>query len=360
MTSTFPTSRSSSQSLKNGLREIQHKKETLMTLQMSLKKRIDEFRELCLKEGELTGHLPVDYPLQPREPIPQVRRRMTRSNGNIPNELLASNTLLQTALRSQSNRLTPSSTSSTISAEEPLKMRLQSIEEPARLRVYNAHTIEQTAKLTGLDEVTKIQPFYEETKPFQMTDFYKYSSKLKQQSQQHNGINGNSKVNGGANANNLHQHHLKNEKPEAPPPRPPRLNNNNNPMITQEQQDTSKKTQLVHSLQPKQQQQQQFSNNCDTVTIDQNGFKSTRQLQEEVSRNRDHIKMSSCDDQILASKKLIEKSKQKVIEATAKAIAVNPSLAERLNTLLPQAHHNHTHHHHHLHNHNHLNGKERY
>lgn len=57
-----------------------------MNLEAALKKRINEFRELCLKEGEITGHLPADYPLQPREPIPQVRRRITRSNGNIPNE----------------------------------------------------------------------------------------------------------------------------------------------------------------------------------------------------------------------------------------------------------------------------------
>jgi hypothetical protein len=96
MTSTFPTSRSNSHNLRYSIRQLQHKKEALINLEAALKRRINEFRELCLKEGELTGHLPADYPLQPREPIPQVRRRITASNGNIPNEF-------QTSLSSSSS-----------------------------------------------------------------------------------------------------------------------------------------------------------------------------------------------------------------------------------------------------------------
>lgn len=51
MTSTFPTTKSNSYNLKNGIKEIQTKKEVLMTLEAALKKRVNEFRELCLKEG---------------------------------------------------------------------------------------------------------------------------------------------------------------------------------------------------------------------------------------------------------------------------------------------------------------------
>lgn len=57
MTSTFPTTRTNSQNLKNGIREIQHKKEALIALEAALKKRINEFRELCLKEGVSISHL---------------------------------------------------------------------------------------------------------------------------------------------------------------------------------------------------------------------------------------------------------------------------------------------------------------
>lgn len=51
MTSTFPTSRSNSREIKYGLKDIQNKKQTLTTLEGALKKRMNEFRELCLKEG---------------------------------------------------------------------------------------------------------------------------------------------------------------------------------------------------------------------------------------------------------------------------------------------------------------------
>jgi len=320
MTSTFPTSKSSSQNLKNGLREIQHKKETLLTLEIALKKRINEFRELCLKEGELTGHLPVDYPLQPREPIPQVRRRMTRSNGNIPNELILTNSILQTALRSQSSRLTPSSTSSTLSADDqPIRRRLESVEEPPVVVQGEVAPAEDPAKSINLNGVTKLQTYYEETKPFQMSDFYKYSSKLRQQT---NGYN--YEDNGSAMTP------IKDYSNQQPPPRPPRLNvrsisdRQQKPTIDQLKQPENKLNYLLKNY--------QLTTSYDTIDVP----KTTRQLQEDVARNQSHIRMASCDDQILASRKLIERSGQKLIEATAKAIAVNPGLAGRLNNLLPQ------------------------
>ncbi len=45
-------------------------------LEEALKKRTEELKALCLKEGELTGELPAETPLAPGEPIPQVRRRV--------------------------------------------------------------------------------------------------------------------------------------------------------------------------------------------------------------------------------------------------------------------------------------------
>lgn len=58
---------------------IESKRKTLAVLEEALKRRIVEFKELCLKEGEIIGHLPQDYPLQQREPIPQIRRRLLQS-----------------------------------------------------------------------------------------------------------------------------------------------------------------------------------------------------------------------------------------------------------------------------------------
>lgn len=85
--------------------------------------------------------------------------------------------------------------------------------------------------------------------------------------------------------------------------------------------------------------------------------KTTRQLQDDVSRVKNSLRFAACDDQIQQSRKLIEKSGQKLIEATAKAIAGNPSLAERLNNILPNHSLNHQHHsqlqYHHLNNNHH-------
>lgn len=63
-----------------------------------------------------------------------------------------------------------------------------------------------------------------------------------------------------------------------------------------------------------------------------NTCKTTRQLQEDVSR-KNVLKFSSCDEQIQVSVKLIERGGQKLIEATAKAIAGNPGLADKLNNI---------------------------
>lgn len=57
-------------------------------------------------------------------------------------------------------------------------------------------------------------------------------------------------------------------------------------------------------------------------------------MQEDVMK-KNSLKFSACDDQIQASVKLIEKSGQKLIEATAKAIAGNPGLADKLSNILP-------------------------
>lgn len=50
MTSTFPTTKSDN-SIRNRVKEIQSKKETLTLLEQALKQRINELKELCLKEG---------------------------------------------------------------------------------------------------------------------------------------------------------------------------------------------------------------------------------------------------------------------------------------------------------------------
>lgn len=45
-------------------------------LEEALKKKTEELKNLCLKEGELSGELPIETPLSPGEPVPQVRRRI--------------------------------------------------------------------------------------------------------------------------------------------------------------------------------------------------------------------------------------------------------------------------------------------
>ncbi|EHH64572.1 FERM domain-containing protein 4A [Macaca fascicularis] len=45
-------------------------------LEETLRQRLDELKKLCLREAELTGKLPVEYPLDPGEEPPIVRRRI--------------------------------------------------------------------------------------------------------------------------------------------------------------------------------------------------------------------------------------------------------------------------------------------
>lgn len=45
-------------------------------LDETLKKKLEELKLLCIKEGELTGRLPPEMPLAPGENPPQIRRRM--------------------------------------------------------------------------------------------------------------------------------------------------------------------------------------------------------------------------------------------------------------------------------------------
>ncbi|XP_043232582.1 FERM domain-containing protein 4A-like isoform X2 [Amphibalanus amphitrite] len=45
-------------------------------LEAKLAERTAELRLLCIKEAELTGELPAELPLEPGEPLPQIRRRM--------------------------------------------------------------------------------------------------------------------------------------------------------------------------------------------------------------------------------------------------------------------------------------------
>jgi len=45
-------------------------------LEERLKEKNSQLKELCIKEGELTGELPSEIPLQPGEPLPVIRRRV--------------------------------------------------------------------------------------------------------------------------------------------------------------------------------------------------------------------------------------------------------------------------------------------
>ena len=45
-------------------------------LEAKLKEKQKVLKDLCIKEGELTGELPPEIPLAPGEPVPQIRRRV--------------------------------------------------------------------------------------------------------------------------------------------------------------------------------------------------------------------------------------------------------------------------------------------
>ncbi|XP_018410939.1 PREDICTED: FERM domain-containing protein 4B [Nanorana parkeri] len=56
--------------------KIQALKKKEKDLQEVLLKKIEELKKICMREAELTGKLPSEYPLKPGEPAPNVRRRM--------------------------------------------------------------------------------------------------------------------------------------------------------------------------------------------------------------------------------------------------------------------------------------------
>lgn len=45
-------------------------------LELKLKEKNELLKELCIKEGELTGELPPEIPLNPGEPLPTIRKRV--------------------------------------------------------------------------------------------------------------------------------------------------------------------------------------------------------------------------------------------------------------------------------------------
>ena len=45
-------------------------------LDAKLKEKNSLLKELCIKEGELTGELPPEIPLSPGEPVPTIRKRV--------------------------------------------------------------------------------------------------------------------------------------------------------------------------------------------------------------------------------------------------------------------------------------------
>lgn len=45
-------------------------------LEAKLKEKNVLLKELCIKEGELTGELPPEIPLSPGEPVPTIRKRV--------------------------------------------------------------------------------------------------------------------------------------------------------------------------------------------------------------------------------------------------------------------------------------------
>ncbi|XP_071519240.1 uncharacterized protein [Panulirus ornatus] len=66
-------------------------KERRDALQEKIKEKEEELRLLCLREGELTGELPPEYPTMPGQPPPTVRKRVGTSfalNENLINKII--------------------------------------------------------------------------------------------------------------------------------------------------------------------------------------------------------------------------------------------------------------------------------
>ncbi|KAM3914584.1 FERM domain-containing protein 4B isoform 1-T1 [Leptodactylus fuscus] len=59
--------------------KIQELKKKEKDLQDVLLKKIEELKKICMREAELTGKLPTEYPLNPGEKPPNIRRRMGTS-----------------------------------------------------------------------------------------------------------------------------------------------------------------------------------------------------------------------------------------------------------------------------------------
>lgn len=60
-------------------------------LQQKVREKEEELRLLCLREGELTGELPPEYPIVPGQPPPTVRKRVGTSftiNENLINKII--------------------------------------------------------------------------------------------------------------------------------------------------------------------------------------------------------------------------------------------------------------------------------
>uniref|UniRef100_A0A6G1SJ29 FERM domain-containing protein 4A n=1 Tax=Aceria tosichella TaxID=561515 RepID=A0A6G1SJ29_9ACAR len=378
MTSTFPTSRSNSHNLRYSIRQLQHKKEALINLEAALKRRINEFRELCLKEGELTGHLPADYPLQPREPIPQVRRRITRSNGNIPNEFHSS----LSGSSSNSSIIPPPSSTIRLPCQNG---RVTNFALPSTLSNVQHHPMSSHSSIADNRHQQSDNLKYSmhgrsnsESVTNQLTRLHT-SERLQQPSCQYDSDSRNN--------------HVKNSYPYHQPARPPRVFQVPNPVVSNKnptqqliekqgsesninglyvngnvpEKRSTVKTSVetlnddldllsdgIKNFQPyyeetkpfqmsdfykysskhrqKSAPQQEHTESIDNVYVD-NKPKTTRQLQDEIAKMKNPLKFAACDDQIQASRKLIEKSDQRLMRATAKAIASNPSLAEKLNCI---------------------------
>ncbi|KAL8603489.1 hypothetical protein ACOMHN_038630 [Nucella lapillus] len=64
---------------KAGREMVQALKARKEALEETLRKKVEELKILCFQEGELTGHLPKETPLEPGERVPTFRRRVGTS-----------------------------------------------------------------------------------------------------------------------------------------------------------------------------------------------------------------------------------------------------------------------------------------